>query len=42
MYFEEAGFKAINLGVMVSLYEFINAAIESDAAAILIFFLRPW
>ncbi|HHW29224.1 MAG TPA: methylaspartate mutase subunit S [Syntrophomonadaceae bacterium] len=36
MAFEEAGFKVINLGVMVSQEEFINAAIESDAAAILV------
>ncbi|MDR9755569.1 MAG: methylaspartate mutase subunit S [Thermacetogeniaceae bacterium] len=36
MAFEEAGFQVINLGVMVSQEEFINAAIESDAAAILV------
>ncbi len=36
MAFEEAGFKVINLGVMVSQEEFTNAAIESDAAAILV------
>lgn len=36
MALEEAGFKVINLGVMVSQEEFINAAIESDAAAILV------
>jgi methylaspartate mutase sigma subunit len=34
--FEEAGFEVIDLGVMVSQEEFINAAIESDADAILI------
>ncbi|MDL2226737.1 methylaspartate mutase subunit S [Deltaproteobacteria bacterium OttesenSCG-928-M10] len=32
--FEEAGFKVINLGVMVSQQEFLNAAIEADAAVI--------
>ena len=32
----EAGFKVINLGVMVSQEEFINAAIETDADAILV------
>ena len=36
MAFEEAGFQVINLGVMVFSGEFINAAIESDAAAILV------
>ena len=36
MAIEEAGFQVINLGVMVSQEEFINAAIESDAAAILV------
>ena len=32
--FEEAGFKVINLGVMVSQQEFLNAAIEADAHVI--------
>jgi methylaspartate mutase sigma subunit len=32
----QAGFKVVNLGVMVSQEEFINAAVESDAGAILI------
>ena len=32
--FEEAGFKVINLGVMVSQQEFLNAAIEADADVI--------
>jgi methylaspartate mutase sigma subunit len=32
----QAGFKVVNLGVMVSQEEFINAAIESDAGAILV------
>jgi methylaspartate mutase sigma subunit len=32
----EAGFKVVNLGVMVSQEEFINAAVESDAGAILV------
>ena len=36
MAFQEAGFQVVNLGVMVSQEEFINAAIESDAAAILV------
>lgn len=36
MSFQEAGFKVINLGVMVSQEEFIHAAIESDAGAILV------
>lgn len=31
-----AGFKVVNLGVMVSQEELINAAIESDASAILV------
>ncbi len=35
-YFTEAGFKVTNLGVMVSQEEFINAAIETDAKAILV------
>ncbi|MCT4596965.1 MAG: methylaspartate mutase subunit S [Vallitalea sp.] len=34
--FEEAGFKVINLGVMVSQEEFIKAAIETGAHAILV------
>ncbi|MGI6177222.1 MAG: methylaspartate mutase subunit S [Eubacterium sp.] len=34
--FEEAGYEVIDLGVMVSQEEFINAAIESNADAILI------
>ena len=34
--FTNAGFNVINLGVMVSQEEFIEAAIESDAAAILV------
>lgn len=34
--FTEAGFNVINLGVMVSQEEFINAAIESNADAIVI------
>lgn len=33
---EEAGFKVINLGVMVSQEEFIEAAVETNADAILI------
>jgi methylaspartate mutase sigma subunit len=36
MSFRDAGFKVINLGVMVSQEEFIHAAIESDAGAILV------
>lgn len=36
MVFSQAGFKVVNLGVMVSQEEFINAAIESDAGAILV------
>jgi methylaspartate mutase sigma subunit len=35
-YFGEAGFHVVNLGVMVSQEEFIDAAVESDAAAILV------
>lgn len=35
-FFTEAGFKVTNLGVMVSQEEFIDAAIETDARAILI------
>ncbi len=34
--FKEAGFNVINLGVMVSQEEYIEAAIESDADAILV------
>ncbi len=34
--FSEAGFHVINLGVMVSQDEFIDAAIEADAKAILV------
>ncbi len=34
--FTEAGFNVINLGVMVSQEEYIEAAIESDADAILV------
>lgn len=33
---EEAGFKVVNLGVMVSQEEFISAAIETNADAILV------
>ncbi len=36
MSLREAGFNVVNLGVMVSQEEFINAAIETDAAAILV------
>lgn len=36
MALQDAGFQVVNLGVMVSQEEFINAAIESDAAAILV------
>lgn len=35
-FFTEAGFKVTNLGVMVSQEEFISAAIETDARAILV------
>ena len=35
-YFTEAGFHVVNLGVMVSQDEFLDAAVESDAAAILV------
>ncbi|HNQ80145.1 MAG: methylaspartate mutase subunit S [Acidobacteriota bacterium] len=35
-YFSEAGFHVTNLGVMVSQEEFIDAAVETDAAAILV------
>ena len=33
---EEAGFKVVNLGVMVSQEEFIDAAVETNADAILV------
>ena len=36
LFFTEKGFKVINLGVMVSQDEFIDAAIESSADAILV------
>lgn len=36
MSLKEAGFKVVNLGVMVSQEEFINAAIETGADAILV------
>ncbi|MBU1107900.1 MAG: methylaspartate mutase subunit S [Candidatus Riflebacteria bacterium] len=35
-FFGEAGFKVTNLGVMVSQEEFISAAVETDARAILV------
>jgi len=35
-YFTKAGFNVTNLGVMVSQDEFIDAAVETDAAAILV------
>ncbi len=35
-FFDEAGFKVVNLGVMVSQDEFIDAAIEAGADAILV------
>lgn len=34
--FEQAGFKVINIGVMASQEEFINAAVETGADAILV------
>lgn len=34
--FSSAGFDVVNLGVMVSQEEFINAAVETDAAAIVV------
>lgn len=34
--FNEAGFKVINIGVMASQEEFINAAVETNADAILV------
>jgi len=36
MFFTNEGFKVVNLGVMVSQSEFIDAAIETDAGAILV------
>ena len=36
VFFTEQGFKVTNLGVMVSQEEYINAAIETDAKAILV------
>lgn len=36
VFFEEQGFRVVNLGVLVSQDEFIDAAIESDAQAILV------
>jgi methylaspartate mutase sigma subunit len=35
-FFTEAGFHVINLGVMVSQDEFLDAAVESDAGAVLV------
>lgn len=35
-YFTEAGFYVVNLGVMVSQDEFLDAAVESNAGAILV------
>ncbi|MCX6561055.1 MAG: methylaspartate mutase subunit S [Candidatus Aminicenantes bacterium] len=35
-FFGEAGFHVVNLGVMVTQEEFIDAAVESDAKAILV------
>jgi len=35
-FFTQAGYRVVNLGVMVSQDEFIDAAIETDAAAILV------
>jgi len=35
-YFNEAGYHVTNLGVMVSQDEFIDAAVETDASAILV------
>ena len=34
--YSDAGFKVVNLGVMVSQEEFVNAAVETDAAAIIV------
>jgi len=36
LFFTSEGFKVVNLGVMVSQQEFINAAIETNARAILV------
>ncbi len=36
MFFSEKGFQVVNLGVMVSQEEFIHAALETDARAILV------
>lgn len=36
LFFSSEGFRVINLGVMVSQEEFLDAAIESDAGAILV------
>lgn len=36
MALEEAGFKVVPLGIMVSQEEFVKAAVETDAAAILV------
>lgn len=36
LYFTEAGFKVVNLRVMVSQQEFVDAAVETDARAILV------
>lgn len=36
MFFTQEGFKVVNLGVMVSQDEFIDAAIETNASAILV------
>ncbi|MDI6697593.1 MAG: methylaspartate mutase subunit S [Candidatus Saccharicenans sp.] len=36
LFFTSEGFKVVNLGVMVSQQEFINAAIETNAKAILV------
>lgn len=36
LFFTQEGFKVVNLGVMVSQQEFIDAAIESNARAILV------
>ena len=34
--YSDAGFEVVNLGVMVSQEEFVNAAVETDAAAIIV------
>ena len=36
MFFSDQGFEVINLGVMVSQQEYVDAALEHDAAAILV------